>query len=610
MPTFDPTGTERLFWEALALIVMACVFAPLVRRLGLGTILGYLAAGLAAQVTLSLSVSEHPEELLHFAEFGVVLFLFVIGLELQPSRLWEMRGDIFGLGAAQMAVCGIALTVPALLLGFTWQAAVITGLGLALSSTALVMQTLEERRERSTLHGRTAFSILLFQDLAIVPLLLLAQFLAPSPEEIGLRESLSQFLFAIAAIGGLILAGRFALDPMFRLLAQARMQEIMTAAALGVVIMAGLLIDLAGMSYAMGAFIAGVMLSQSNYRHEIEANIEPFRGLFLGLFFMAVGLSLDLGAVQANWPVILAAAPALMALKAVGIYAVGRLRGVDHDTGVRLAFALPQAGEFGFVLFGAAATAGILDDRTTSTLIAMVTVSMALSPIVWPLASRFLKPARPDGEPTPESDFSDAEGKVLIIGFDRFGQILSQPLFSQGIDVTILDSSPQRIDDARRFGFHIYYGDGTRREVLRAAGAKDVSLIMVCVDEVEAANKIVDLAKSEFPEAQLFVRSRDRLHSMHLMKCGVEYVVRETFESALDMGLHALQALGSTEEEARAAVADIRSRDLERLRQQVEGDIHSGMDRLHTRAVRPEPLRRPDEAPGDEAGLTAAEPAE
>ncbi|MEX2643110.1 MAG: cation:proton antiporter [Acetobacterales bacterium] len=605
MPAFDPSGVELLFWEALGLIVAACLFVPLFRRLGLGAVLGFLAAGIAVRVTLSASFADHSEELLHFAEFGVVLFLFVIGLELNPQRLWQMRGDIFGLGLGQVLASGAALAVPPLLLGLEWQAALVIGFGLSLSSTAIVMQTQQERHERGTVHGRKAFSILLLQDLAIVPLLLLAELLAPLRPEVSLSESLVRVGLGAAAIAALVLTGRYLLDGMFRLLAWARLQEVMTAGALGVVIAAALLMDFVGMSYAMGAFIAGVMLAESSYRHELEANIEPFRGLFLGLFFMAVGLSLDLGAVAENALVILLAVPLLMASKAAAIFAVALACGEKRDTAIRVALSLAQFGEFGFVLFAAASDSFLFGPVLTSTLVAIVTLSMALSPLVYRLQPLLLPAAQqPDADDLAE-DFADAGDRVMVIGFGRFGQIVAQPLFAQGLDVTILDADAERVREARRFGFRVHYGEGARREVLRAAGAEEADLIAVCVDDTDKADRIVRTVQSEFPHAKLFVRSRDRGHSISLIRAGVDYEVRETFESALRMGERALVALGIDEDDAAITIEDVRLRDTERLQQQVGGDMRAGLDRLHVAAVRPEPLLRPeerDQAPEEEGG--------
>ncbi|MGF1477101.1 MAG: cation:proton antiporter [Geminicoccaceae bacterium] len=527
------------------------------------------------KVTLSLSFAEHPEELLHFAEFGVVLFLFVIGLELNPARLWAMRTDIFGLGLAQVLVSGAVLTVPALLAGLSWQAALVVGLGLALSSTALVMRVLDERRQRATAHGRKALAILLFQDLAIVPLLLLVAVLAPSGEDMGLGESLVHVAMGIGAIALLVAIGRYGLDPMFHLLARAGMSEIMTAAALGVVIAAGLLMDVVGMSYAMGAFIAGVMLAESTFRHEVEANIEPFRGLFLGLFFMAVGLSLDLEAVRDNLVAVLLLTPLIMAVKALLIYCLTRLFGSVHDVAVRTALALPQSGEFGFVLFAAALGSGLLGAAEASTLVALVTLSMALTPLTSKLEPLLIRgPAKEHID----EDYSDAAGRALLIGFGRFVQVLSQPLFAQNIETIILDNDPARIREAKTHGFRVHFGDGTRRDVLRAAGAGAVDLIIVAVDNAETANKIVDVVRAEFPQARLFVRAIDRRHSISLMRVGVDGQVRETFESALHMGEEVLMALGIPAEDATAAIERVRAEDRDRLRQEAEERLDPEID--------------------------------
>ncbi len=590
MISFDLTPIELLFFNALALIVAACLFAPLFRRLGLGTILGYLAAGLAVQLVMAESFGEHPEELLHFAEFGVVLFLFVIGLELKPGELWAMRADIFGLGLAQMLACGAVLAGVATLLGLAPGAAAVVGLGLALSSTALVMQVLDERRERGSPHGRKAFSILLFQDLAIVPLLLMVAFLAPTETELDLGRSFARTGLALAAILILVLVGRYLLDPMFRRLARTGMQELMTAGALGVVIAAAMLMDLVGMSYAMGAFIAGVMLAESTYRHEVEANIEPFRGLFLGLFFMAVGLSLDLDAVRANWLMILAGAPVAMALKGLTIYGLARAFRIPHPTAARIALALPQHGEFGFVLFSAAASSAALPPSEAATLIAIVTVSMALSPLVSRLEALIVPTAAKE---TIDETYDDAGGRTLVIGFGRFGQIVSQALFADGIATTILDNDALRVREAARFGFRVHFGDGGRRDVLRAAGADRADVIAVCVDDERVADHIVDLAKAEFGQAKLIVRSYDRRHSIRLIEAGVDGCVRETVESALLFGHRVLVALGTDEQAAARTIDDVRTRDADRLRQQVAGDIRSGMDRLHVAPVVPEPLPNP-----------------
>lgn len=584
---FGLTSLEMSFTNALALIALACLFVPLSRRLGLGAVIGYLVAGVVAGGVLSLSYAEHPEELLHFAEFGVVLFLFVIGLEFRPARLWEMRGTIFGRGLAQVLACGATLAVPALLLGLGWREALVLGLGLALSSTALVMREIDEAGERGTPFGQTAIAVLLFEDLAIVPLLLLVTLLAPGDGSGTLAGGLGALAVGLGAIGLLVAIGRYGLDPMFATLARTRTPELMTAGALGVVIFAALVMALAGLSYAMGAFIAGVMLAESSYRHEVEADIEPFRALFLGLFFVAVGLSLDLAAVAANAGLILVAVPLLIVLKGLAIHAVSRLFGSDHRTALRLAFAMAQHGEFGFVLFAAASAALILDGETASVAVAVVTLSMALSSQSERALRLVLRPAERERL---EEDFADAGGAALIVGFGRFGQMVAQPLVAEGVPVTILDHDADRIREAARFGRRVHFGDGTRRDVLHAAGAGEARLIAVCVDDPAAIDAAVAMAQREFPQARLLARAYDRIHAVQLLNRGVDDAVRETAAAGFEMGEAALAALGYEEGERREVLARVRRRDEERLARQREEARDAPNRGAAIAAITPEPI--------------------
>ena len=588
MPVIDLSPLEIQFLEALALILIACLTVPVFKRIGLGAILGYLAAGVIVGATLSLGFTKNPDKLLHFAEFGVVLFLFVIGLEMKPAKLWEMRGDIFGVGLAQVVLCGGVLAVPPLALGMAWQVSVVIGFGLALSSTALVMQALDERGERGSGYGRKAFAILLFQDLAIVPLLLMVALLAPSGGDLGLAESLTNVGIAVAAIAALILTGHYLLNPVFRFLANSGVPEIMTAFALGIVIFAALLMDMAGMSYAMGAFIAGVMLADSSFRHELEANVEPFRGLFLGLFFMAVGVSLSIDAVVANWGTILIAVPVVIILKAAVIYGILRGFGTAHEVAVRAALALPQAGEFGFVLFASAVSAGILGAETSSILVAVITLTMVASPLVERLVPLLIADKAGDEI---EEDFSDAGGRALVIGFGRFGQVVTQALRLRDISVTILDADAERVREAQEFGPRIHFGDGMRREVLRAAGAEDADVIVVCVDDAAVAKDIVNIVQSKFPQAELLVRAYDRTAAIDLIHMGIEEPVRETFESGLRMGRAALRAAGVAEDDAAETIDDVRRRDESRLHLQVQQTAGAGGDTLEQmKKIKPEPI--------------------
>lgn len=575
-------------FSALVLLFGAVFTVPIFKRLGLGSVLGYLAAGV--MIGPVLKIITDGDEILHFAEFGVVLLLFVIGLELKPSRLWAMRRDIFGLGALQVVITGAVLAgLTSVFAGFATGSAIAIGFGLALSSTAFGLQILEERGEQQTDYGQRSFSILLFQDLAIVPLIALISVLAPGGEGMEALEP-QDLAIMLSAVIVVVLVGRYLLNPFFRILARADAREIMTAAALFIVLGAAELMDLAGLSMAMGAFLAGVLLAESSFRHQLEADIEPFRGLLLGLFFMAVGLSLDLDVVLDNWLTILIATPVLLAVKAAIIYGLMRGFGSPHNDAIRSALLLPQAGEFGFVLFTLAASLFLISPNTASILTAVITLTMALTPLTVALG-RILMTETPAEEM--DEDFTGAEANVLMIGFSRFGHIAAQHLLAAGINVTIIDNDADRIRSASTFGFKIYYGDGQRLDVLRAAGAAKAQIIAICVHAPAAANRIVEIAKVEFPLAKLYVRSYDRVHTLELLKSGVDYEIRETYESAMAFGQETLEALGIASETAQEIADDVRRRDLERLAiQQVEG-VFGGADRMFSHKMMPEPLIKP-----------------
>lgn len=584
---------DPLFNETLLLLGGAVLAAPIFRKLGLGTVLGYLAAGVVIGPILRL-ISD-PEEVLHVSELGVVFLLFIIGLELKPTRLWQMRGDIFVLGTAQVLFSGLILSGLAYLANIaSWQGSVIAGFGLALSSTAFALQILADNGETNALYGRRAFSILLFQDLAIVPLLALVTILGSGPE-----ASTSTILVdvgrAVVAIVAMIVAGRYLLTPMFQIIARTGAREVMLAAALLVVLGSAVAMQLVGLSMAMGAFLAGIMLAESSYRHELEADIEPFRGLLLAMFFMAVGLSLDLNAILSNLLLILAGVPLFMLAKGLVIFVLCRLWGSNKEDSLSIAALLPQGGEFGFVLFTTAVSAGLLSAQTSSLLIASVTLSMALTPLGAALVRRTL----PDGKPHEEieEDFEGAGADVLMVGFSRFGQIAAQILLAGGRDVTVIDDSPDRIRQASSFGFRIYFGDGTRKEVLLAAGIERAKIVAVCTHRRDITDRVVDLIRAEFPEVKLFVRSYDRIHTISLRAREVAYELRETLESGLVFGQKTLEALGKTEAEAAEIVDDIRERDEERLQIQAAEGLSAGLHMLHTRPVRPEPLTKPKRVP-------------
>ncbi len=581
------TPEPSLYSEAVLLLAGAVIAAPLFKRIGLGTVLGYIAAGILIGPVARL-IAE-GEAILHIAELGVVFLLFLIGLELKPSRLWALRRDIFGLGLSQVLVTGGALSL--LLLMFLDPAAsVIAGFGLALSSTAFGMQILEDSGDTNRQYGQRAFSILLFQDLAIAPLLVLATFLAPFGSEEA-RSPMLSIVLAVGTVAVLVAAGRYLLNPVFRVLGNTGAREVMIAAALLLVIGAGLAMQWAGLSMAMGAFIAGVLLAESRYRHELEADIEPFRGILLGLFFMAVGLSLDLTVIRNNLLLILMAVPALLVVKALAIYVLARFFGSSRDDSIRMASLLPQGGEFGFVLFSAAAGSGIFPDRLASILVAIVTISMALTPLSRRLGEWIIGGGTWDDD-SMEEDFADAGSDVLMIGFSRFGHITAQMLLAGGVEVTVIDLSAERVTQAGKFGFRIYYGDGCRKDVLEAAGIRRAKIVLVCTHLPSVTDKIVDLVSSEYPNAKIFARAWDRAHSIALRKKNVDYELRETVESALVFGRQTLHALGMEDRLAHEIEKDVRQRDEERLAiQQVEG-LFAGREKVLTRPV-PEPLIEP-----------------
>jgi glutathione-regulated potassium-efflux system protein KefB len=577
----------------VVLLAAAVVSVPIARRLGLSAIVAYLVAGVVIG-PFGLAVFGTPESIIPVSELGVVMLLFLIGLELELGRLVAMRRAIFGLGAAQLAATGLTIGALAYAVGLVdWRGAVVAGLALAMSATAIALQILEERGQLQHDYGQRAFAILLFQDMAVVPLLaalpLLAQGSA-SPDA-GLADGLRAVALIAGAIALIVVAGRYLLNPFFRLLAQTGSREAMTAAALLVVLGAALLMQKAGMSMALGAFLAGVLLAESNYRHELEADIEPFRGLLLALFFMGIGMSIDVAVVLANLWLILFAAVIITVLKAAIVWLLFRATCTHRGDALRAGSVLTGAGEFAFVLIPLGGSLGVLDARQASVLTAVAAMTMLLGPLVATLTDALLRHFARSDEQEPD-DFSEARGSVLVIGFGRFGQIVSQCLLAEGIDVTTIDNDPEMIQQAARFGFKVYYGDGTRLDVLRAAGAVEARLVAICVDNREAASRIVDLVQADFPGTKIYVRAFDRRHSLQLIAKNVDLEVRETYESALLFGRKTLEALGLDPERAAEVEEFVRRRDLDRLAlQQAEG-ITAGLDLLRAQMAQ-EPLSKP-----------------
>ncbi|MDA0695094.1 monovalent cation:proton antiporter-2 (CPA2) family protein [Acinetobacter venetianus] len=578
----------------VVLLAAAVIAVPIFKRIGLGSVLGYLIAGLIIG-PFGFAFFHDSTSILHIAELGIVMYLFVIGLEMQPSHLWSLRREIFGLGTLQIVACALALTGVGLLFGFQWQVAFIGAAGFVLTSTAIVMQLLGDRGDIAQPHGQKVVAILLFEDLLIVPLLAIVAFMAPNHVVETTSARLENIGIGLIAIAGLIAAGYWLLNPLFRLLAAAKAREVMTAAALLVVLGAALLMQVSGLSMAMGAFLAGVLLSESTFRHQIEADIEPFRGILLGLFFLGVGMSLDLSVVQQNWQLIVSGVLAMMFAKALMIYVVARMTKSSHTEALDRALLMAQGGEFAFVLFAAAVSAQVIDNTVKSNLTAIVVLSMVLTPILGVVFKRFTQ-TKNEISLENVNVAEGLSGRILLIGFGRFGQVASQLLLARGVDVTIIDNDIDMIQNAEKFGFKIYYGDGCRLDILHASGASTAEAIVVCVDSKETTNRIVELVTHEFPLVKLLVRSYDREHSLHLVKQKVDYMIRETFESAIKFGGVILEHLGVDEDEVKRISDEIRERDEERFETEIAADdVYAGvgLQYSHSHPRPTSPLLRP-----------------
>ncbi|MBK7826545.1 monovalent cation:proton antiporter-2 (CPA2) family protein [Nannocystis sp.] len=528
--------------QATIFLAAAVVAVPVFKRLGLGAVLGYLAAGVAIGPS-GFGFIHEVDSTLHFAELGVVLLMFLVGLELQPARLWQLRAQVFEYGGLQVAVSAVLLAPIVWLLGLPPSAAIVTGLALALSSTAIVLQILADRHSLSTPHGHAAFGILLFQDVAASPLLAVLPLLgtARAAEAAG-RSGLAQVGLALGVIVSLVFAGRYLLGPLFRVVAGTRIRELSAALALLIVLATAILVEQVGLSMALGAFLAGVLLADSPYRHQLEADIDPFKGLLLGLFFVAVGMSARLG-LLAEQPLTLAGLVlALVAVKLLAVLVLGRLVfKLPRHGALDLAIALSQGGEFAFVVCSAAIAAGVFDRPTADMLILVVTLSMVTTPLLFLLRDRLSRETAAD--PRPFDTIDEAHG-VIIAGFGRFGQIVARVLRMARVGFTALEVSPTQIDFVRRYGSKIFYGDAARLDLLHAAGAHKARLLIVAVDDTEAALHIVQHARQHFPQLRILARSRNRQHNHALVAAGADTVIRETLVSSLELAEQALTELG------------------------------------------------------------------
>ena len=566
METHAPTWLVNTFIYLSA----AVVAVPLSKALGLGSIIGYLAAGMAIG-PWGLGLVTNVEDILHFAEFGVVLMLFLVGLELEPKRLWSLRRPIFGWGSAQVLGCTAAIFALAVLAGAPWRVALVAGMGLALSSTAIALQVMNERNLMRTESGQAGFSILLFQDIAAIPILALLPLLGHTLVSNGAVAHTNTALEAIkiiAVIGGIVLGGRIAIRPVFRWIARSRAPEIFTAASLLLVVGIAGLMQLVGLSMALGAFLAGVLLAESEYRRELETNIEPFKGLLLGLFFIAVGMGIDFG-VLAEFPLqMLAIVIGFLAVKAVVIYGIGRTMGLSFQERPVFALLLAQGGEFAFVVFQAAQGANVLTSQTSSLLVGSVAISMLVSPLILVAMDRWLLPRYARcGVPVLDEISEQQDAPVIIAGMGRYGQIIARVLIAQGYTCTVLDHDAEMIEASRRFGYRVFYGDATRLDLLRTAGIAKAKLLVVAVDNVEQSLAIVDLAKAHYPDLPLVARARDVTHWNQLRDRGVMLVQREMFESSLSSARSVLEILGQSPEVSLQTVAKFRQHNLELFEQ-------------------------------------------
>jgi glutathione-regulated potassium-efflux system protein KefB len=549
--------------QVAVFLAAAAIAAPLGRTLRMGAVLGYLAAGIVIgpYVLGPLYALTDVGEVLHFGEFGVVMLLFVIGLELRPVRLWAMRSAIFGLGTAQLVATSLVLAAIGLALGLGMAQALFIGLALSLSSTAFALQVLEEKGELTTRHGRLAFAVLLFQDLAAIPLIALVPLFALGGAEPTM--DVKSAAIAIGTIVGVIVVGRFLLSRLYRIIAATGVREAMTASALLTVVGVAIIMEAAGLSAALGSFIAGALLADSEYRHQIEADIAPFEGLLLAVFFIAVGMSIDLGVLTSEPGALLAIVLGLVLVKATILYLLGRWWGLDNKGARRLGLVISQGGEFAFVLFAAGALEGVLDRHLANLLTLAVTLSMAATPLLLLIddaIARARKPEPPEYEVPPGGD-----NHVIVAGFGRFGQIVARVLRAKQIPFTALDSNVEHVDFVKRFGAQIYYGDAGRLDILRAAGADKARAFVLAIDDVEGSMRVAEIVRKNFPDLPIYARARDRTHVHRLMDLGIKIIERDTFLAALELTKDLLRGLGLKEPEVRRLTEMFKRLDEKRL---------------------------------------------
>lgn len=553
-----------LLFNALIYLSAAVIAVPIAKRLGLGSVLGYLIAGIFIG-PWGIGLIHDTEEILHFAEFGVVLLLFLIGLELNPKRLWALRQPILGMGGAQVVVTASLLLAIGLAIGLEFNTALIAAMGLSLSSTAIVLQILSERNLMNSSAGQSGFSILLFQDIAVIPMLAIIPLLGTASNAAGAESAGSlwwSILQVCSVIVLIVVGGHFAIRPIFRFIAGTRLREIFTAFSLLLVIGIALLMQAVNMSMALGAFLAGVLLAESEYRHELETDIEPFKGLLMGLFFIAVGMSVDFG-VFLNMPLtILALVLGLIIIKIAVLWLIGRVFKIIPSQHYLFAFLLSQGGEFAFVLFSVADSHKIFPEGAGGVLVAIVALSMVTTPFLLIINEKWLEPRFTRLSNRPYDQIDERDNPVIIVGYGRFGQMIGRLLQANQFSTTIIDHDPDQIDMLRRFGHQVFYGDASRIDLLHAAGAEQAKLLVIAIDDENAVLDIIDIVQQHFPQLTIVARARNRTHAYALLDRGITFFERETFGSALTLGEKALQVLGFAAYEAKKAALKFRDHDL------------------------------------------------
>lgn len=569
---------QSFLFQALVYLAAAVVMVPLAKKLGLGSVLGYLLAGVLIGPSLLGFIREEGEDIMHFAEFGVVIMLFIIGLELEPAVLWKLRRSILGMGGLQIFISAVLIFAIALLLGILWQQALALGLVLALSSTAIVLQSLNEKGLMKTTAGQSSFSVLLFQDIAVIPMLALFPLLASLPVTtdeghatttwVSGLAAWQQTLVVLGAVASIIIGGRFLIRPIFRIVAATRLREVFTATALLLVVGIAVLMTQVGLSPALGTFLAGVVLANSEYRHELESDIDPFKGLLLGLFFIAVGASIDFSLIGNQPWVVLGLVLGLMLIKSIALYITGKVFKLHTGDNILFSLALSQAGEFAFVLFSFSLQKGVLSRETTDMMTAVVAISMALTPLLLLFNEKFLQPRISSTDETPgrSPDNIEESNPVIVAGFGHFGNTIGRFLRAHGVGLTLLDNDVDRVELLRKLGFKVYYGDASRYDLLQAAGADKAKLIVIAIEPAEKRLEMIETIKKHFPELRMLVRASNRFDAYDLMNAGMLHVYRETLDTSLRVSVDVMRFLGHRTYTAQRAARTFRRLDEENMK--------------------------------------------